>query len=161
MTLATSPTGIALIKKWESCRLKAYRDGGGVWTIGWGHTGPEVKRGLVWTQEKADAQLAIDVGLREGYLNKLLGDAPTTQAQFDALMSFAYNVGMFRGGFQTSTLRGLHQAKEYAAAQLQFRRWDKDNGQPVLGLARRRREEALLYGPRDDKQLTKLGWIKQ
>lgn len=150
---------------YEDDKLRAYKDGGGVWTIGKGHTGLDpftgkpITGGLRWTQEQSDRAFAMDLVIFETALNRRLLGRPTSQPQFDALLQLIFNIG--EKAFATSTLLGLHRAGEYSSAQLQFKRWSFDNGKEVLGLERRRRKEALLYGPRDDKQLTKLGWAKR
>lgn len=141
-----SKAGIDLIHSFESCRLSAYPDPGSVdghpWTIGWGSTGPGIAKGLVWTQEQADARFAADLGRFEKGVALM---APvTTQNQFDALVSFAYNVGL--AALNDSTLLRLHKAGNYAAAKDQFSRWDKNDGKVMKGLTRRRAAEAALYG---------------
>ena len=99
--MKVSDNGLALIKKFEGCRLTAYADVGGVWTIGWGQTGPDVVEGLTITQAQADARLRAEVDrFAEGVLSGL--KVPVNQNQFDALVSFAYNVGL--GAFRSSTL---------------------------------------------------------
>lgn len=139
----TGPKGIALIQEFEDCVLEAYQDGGGVWTIGWGATGPGIHRGLVWSQGMADERFASDIFLREDQLRRLLKTAPTTQNQFDAMMSLMYNIGM--EAFRRSTLLRLHLEGEYLMAASQFPRWNKDNGKTIRGLTRRRHREQSLY----------------
>ena len=77
--------GEALIKEFESCRLAAYRDQRGIWTCGWGATGPDISARTKWTQEQADARFDKDLEVREKQLVSYLGNAPTTQDQFDAI----------------------------------------------------------------------------
>lgn len=142
-----SKRGLDLIKQYEGCILKAYPDpatGGDPWTIGFGHTGPEVKKGLVWTQAQANSALADDVCEFGNGVLKLVGNAPTTQGQFDALVSFAYNVGL--GKLKTSTLLRLHKSGDHAGAKAQFARWNKAAGKVMAGLTKRRAAEAGLYG---------------
>jgi len=141
-----SKAGIDLIHSFESCKLTAYPDPGSVdgkpWTIGWGSTGPGIAKGVVWTQEQADARFAADLGRFEKAVALM---APvTTQNQFDALVSFAYNVGL--NALHDSTLLRMHKAGDYAGAKLQFSRWDKNDGRVMTGLTRRRAAEAALYG---------------
>jgi lysozyme len=141
-----SSAGIALIHSFESCKLTAYPDPGSVdgkpWTIGWGSTGPGIAKGVVWTQKQADDRFAADLGRFEKAVALM---APvTTQNQFDALVSFAYNVGL--AALNDSTLLRFHKAGDYAAAKLQFGRWDKNDGKVMKGLTRRRAAEAALYG---------------
>jgi GH24 family phage-related lysozyme (muramidase) len=141
-----SPEGIALIHSFESCKLTAYPDPGSVdgkpWTIGWGSTGPGIAKGVVWTQAQADERFSADLARFEKAVALM---APvTTQSQFDALVSFAYNVGL--SALNDSTLLRLHKAGNYVAAKDQFSRWNKNDGKVMAGLTRRRAAEAALYG---------------
>lgn len=138
-----SQAGLDLIKQFEGLRLKAYPDpatGAEPWTIGVGHTGG-VRPGDVITEARADELLRQDVGRFEAAVNKLC--PVTTQSQFDALVSFAFNVG--DGNLKDSTLRRMHNEGNYTGAAGQFARWDKANGKQMAGLARRRAAEAALY----------------
>jgi lysozyme len=135
-----------LVKQFEGCVLKAYPDpgsGGDPWTIGYGHTGPEVKRGLVWTQAQADAALQSDLAHFDHGVSALLGSSPATQGQFDALVSFAFNVGL--GNLKNSTLLRKHIAHDYDGAAGQFARWNKASGRVMNGLVKRRTAEARVY----------------
>ena len=160
--IKASPKGIALIHGFETCELKAYpdpgsRDGKPV-TIGWGSTtdehGRPIELGTVWTQDRCDARFMIDLARFEAGVNMLLGGAPTTQGQFDALVSFAYNVGLDidddtkAEGLGDSTLRRLHKAGNFSGAEAQFALWNKNDGAVMRGLTRRRAAEAALYGGR-------------
>lgn len=157
----TGAAGIALIHSFESCKLTAYRDPGSrnglPITIGWGSTtdenGHPITLGTVWTQERADARFRADLAQREVAVNMLIaGGAPTTQNQFDALMSFAYNVGLdidddnIAEGLGDSTLLRKHRAGDYTGAQNAFAAWNKNDGKVLNGLVRRRAAEAALYG---------------
>ena len=145
--MIVSKRGLDLIKQFEGCVLKAYPDpatGGDPWTIGFGHTGPEVKKGLVWTQAQANNAIADDVSKFADGVLKLIGAALTTQGQFDAMVSLAYNIGL--GNLKGSTLLRLHKAGDYAGAKAQFVRWNKAAGKVMTGLTRRREAEASLYG---------------
>ena len=133
--------GLALIKSFESCRLKAYLDQRGVWTIGWGHTGPAVTAQSVCSQADADAWLIQDTLTAQKAINSQV-DVALTQNQFDALVSFVFNVGA--GAFAGSTLlRYVNQAVPAAADE--FLRWDHVNGVTNPGLARRRAAERALF----------------
>lgn len=137
---------LKLIKEFEGCRLTAYPDpgsGGDPWTIGWGSTGPGIKKGVTWTQDMADARLSSDVTKFAAKVDALLGAAPTTPGQKAALVSLAYNIGT--GNLQTSTLLRLHKEGDYVAAQGQFQRWNKAAGKVLPGLTRRRMAEAEVY----------------
>lgn len=144
--MTPSPKCTALVQRFEGCRLQAYPDpatGGAPWTIGWGATGGGIKRGTVWTQEQADQWLDARLTADAAKLSTMLGGAATTQAQFDALLCFAYNCGF--GNLGASTLMRMHKAGDYAGAAGQFARWDKAAGKVMAGLTRRRAAEAALY----------------
>lgn len=148
--LKPSSKALSLIREFEGCRLKAYPDpgtGGIPWTIGWGSTtdenGAPIKKGDVWTQERADARLRQHVAEFGKKVWQLVADVPTTQNQFDALVSFAYNVGV--GNLKSSTLLRRHREKSYAGAALEFARWNMAAGKVLPGLVRRRAAEAELY----------------
>lgn len=151
MTIIAQPRHVsdrclALIKRFEGCMLGAYPDpgtGGDPWTIGWGTTGPDIHKGLVWTQDQANERLAADVEKFAHQVDTLIGPASTTQSEFDALVCFAYNVGL--GNLGSSTLLKLHKAGRVQEAAEQFVRWNKAAGQIMRGLTRRREAEAELY----------------
>ncbi len=138
-----SETGKALIKRFEGLRLEPYRDIAGVKTIGYGHTGPDI-RGPI-TEAEADALLAKDIARFETGVNALA--KACTQGQFDALVSFAFNLGL--QALLRSTLLRKHNAGNHVAAAAQFKEWNKarKNGQlvPVAGLTARREAERKLY----------------
>ena len=151
LVLQCSPVGIALIHGFETCHrrradgmIEAYPDPGYGWniaTIGWGTTGPDVKRGTVWTQAQCDDRFARDLQRFAREVRSALGSAPTTQGQFDALVSFHYNTG----AIAKATLTKLHRAGNFAAARHEFGKWNKSGGQVLAGLTRRRAAEAALY----------------
>ena len=135
--------GIALIQSYEKCRLKAYLPTpADKWTIGWGHTGDDVGPDTVWTQEEADAEFLNDIAWVENCVNKAV-TAQLTQNEFDALCSLCFNIGCPK--FQTSTLVKLLNQHNFDAAEQEFRRWDKQKGQVLAGLTKRRAEEARLF----------------
>jgi GH24 family phage-related lysozyme (muramidase) len=148
------PQGLALIQQFEGCArlrpdgmVEAYPDpgtGGEPWTIGWGATGPGIGSGSVWTQQQCDARLESDVARHARDVAFALGDAPTTQTQFDALVSFHYNTG----AIARSTLLRRHLAGDYRAAAEEFARWNRGGGRVLKGLVRRRAAEARLYRSR-------------
>jgi lysozyme len=143
-----SPAGIALMHSFEGCRLEAYPDpgsrDGNPWTIGWGSTGPGIHKGVKWTQAQADERFAKDLNDKYGAeVNKILGDTPTTQSQFDALVSLAYNIGSRK--LAKSTVMRRHKAKDYKGAAQAFLMWNKNDGKVMRGLTRRRLAEADLY----------------
>lgn len=139
-----SAHGIAVAHYFEDCVLTAYPDPGSKdgtpWTIGWGHTGPEVRKGLVWTQAQAGAQFEKDLLVREARVARLV-KVPLTQGQYDALVLFEYNTG----SLASSTLLKLLNAGDYAGAQAQFKRWNKNDGKVMRGLIRRRAAEECLF----------------
>jgi lysozyme len=146
-----SQAGIGgLIETHEGCELKAYKCPAGIWTIGYGHTGRDVTPGLVITQQRAEELLEADVQYFEQAIDKLLGNAPTTQAQFDAMVSLAFNIGMgsaklARAGFATSSVLRKHLLKDYAGAADSFLLWNKGGGRVLPGLVNRRAAERAWY----------------
>jgi lysozyme len=152
--MTPSQACISLVKQFEGCAKRqadgsfvAYPDpgtGGDPWTIGWGSTGADIKQGAIWTQQQCDDRLAKDVAAFATKVSAAIGTAPTTQNQFDALVCFAYNVGV--GNLQASTLLKLHKAGNYKGAQAEFARWNKAAGKVLPGLIKRRAAEAALYG---------------
>ncbi len=145
------PAGLALIKQFEGCakrrvdgRFAAYPDpgtGGDPWTIGWGATGKGIAKGTVWTAAECDARLEADLVRFARDVATAIGSAPTTQRQFDALVSFHYNTG----AIAKATLTKLHKAGNHAGAQAEFGKWVNAGGKPMPGLIRRRAAEAALY----------------
>jgi len=134
--------GLALIKQFEGCELRAYRDPVGVLTIGYGHTGPDVTPGMTITQDQADALLRKDVARFEKAVAGMAKAA--TDNQFDALVSFAYNLG--EEALRRSTLLRKHNEGDYAGAKAEFARWVNAGGKKLNGLVKRRASEAALYG---------------
>lgn len=133
--------GLDLTKDWEKCRLKPYRDGGGVWTNGWGNT-HRVDPSVTITQEQADCDLLMNVQDAVDAVNDHV-TVGVTQNQFDALVDFTFNCGV--GAFKTSTLLKMLNGGDSAGACAQLDRWVKDNGQVVAGLQRRRDAEQDLF----------------
>ena len=138
-----SPDGIAAIYRRE-CKppnfepeLTAYDDGYGNATIGCGHTGPDVQFGQTITREQADAMFRKDITPCESAVANV--EVPLTQNQFDALCSFAFNVGI--GAFQTSTLRKVLNAGKYDRVPDEMRKWTKSGGKTSQGLVNRRNSE--------------------
>ena len=138
---------VKFLHGFEQCKLEAYPDpgsrDGSPWTIGWGSTGPDIRKGTVWTQHQADARFAQYLAKLSADMDRLLGDAPTTQDQYDAMLSLAYNIGT--GAFASSTLLKKHKAGLYAEVPAQFLRWNKNDGKVMPGLTRRRNAEADIY----------------
>ena len=143
--MKTSPKGIALIKELEGLRLKAYLCPGGVWTIGYGHTA-SVKPGMVISEAQAEEYLKADLVRFERYLNGL--GLALNQNQFDALISFIYNVGT--GNFSNSTLlRKVRANPQDNSIVDEFLRWVYSKGRVLPDLQRRRLAEMKLYFSND------------
>jgi lysozyme len=140
--MTPSPNCIALIQRFEGCKLACYDDLAGVPTIGWGHTGPEAEPGTTTTQEYADWLLQHDVDRIAQAVNAAIR-RPVTQNQFDAIVSFSYNVGAH--AFANSTLCRMLNAGDTEGAAAQFVRWDMAGGEHVPGLLARREAEAALF----------------
>lgn len=139
-----SDAGLSLIKSFEGLRLEAYPDpatGGDPWTIGYGHTG-DVEQGQVITEAEADELLRQDVAQFEICVNGAL-QVPVTQSQFDALVSFAFNVGC--RNLRNSTLLRKLNASDDVGAAAEFARWNRAAGQVMAGLTRRREAERDLF----------------
>lgn len=152
-----SAAGVALIQRFEGCAqlhtdgmVDAYPDpgtGGPPWTIGWGATGRDgfnggrINKGTRWTQGQCDARLAEDLLRFADEVSAAISDAPTTQSQFDALVSFHYNTG----AIARATLTRKHIAGDTKGAVREFGRWNRAGGQVLRGLTRRRSAEAEMY----------------
>lgn len=135
--------GESLIKSFEKLRLVAYKPTPkDKWTIGWGHTGLEVVEGLVWTPVEAEEYFRRDVSWA---VAKVIAttDVPLTQTQFDALVSFTFNVGATAEGH--STLIMYVNQRKWVAVVAEFAKWNKQAGEVVPGLIARRDAEAALF----------------
>lgn len=140
--MKTSSTGRALIRNAEGDKLTAYYCPAGVLTIGVGHTGPDVKPGMRITQAESDALLSADLAKFEKAVMRAV-TVPLTQNQFDALVSFTYNLG--EGNLRSSTLLKRVNASDFRGAAAEFAKWNKSNGKGLGGLATRRAAEAALF----------------
>lgn len=162
MNMLLSDTGVEVLHEFENCVLKAYPDPktkGDPWTIGWGHTGPEVKKGLVWSQDKANEVFARDVAVFEKMANMCIM-VPVTQGQFDAMVSILFNVGpgrkkrpgdegkngilQLKDGSPSTLLRKLN-AGDYAGCAAEFPKWCSPGSPVEAGLKRRRIREQKLF----------------
>lgn len=142
--LKPSPRIRSFIQNFEQCRLKAYLPTpNDRWTCGWGTTGPDVGPRTIWTQVQADSRFASDLANFAGGVTTLLAGMPTSQAQYDAMVSLAYNIGL--NAFGTSTLLRKHKGQDFAGAADEFARWNKQKGAVLKGLTRRRAAEAAIY----------------
>jgi lysozyme len=139
--MTPSAACLNLIKRCEGERMSAYRDTGGVLTIGVGHTGADVTPGEQITDAEAMALLQHDLAKAAADVGRLAGACP--QCQFDALTSLTFNIG--GGALAGSTLLHLHKAGDHTAAAAEFPKWCHDNGVIEPGLVKRRAYETLLY----------------
>ena len=141
-TMKTSQKGLQLIKQHEGCRLTAYKCPAGVLTIGYGHTGTDVVAGMVITAVQAEELLKKDIQWAETAVNQ--EGLNITQNQFDALVSFTYNVGA--RNFKNSTLLKMIKVNPLSInIRTEFARWNKAKGSTLPGLVTRRKAEAELY----------------
>lgn len=137
-----SAAGIELLKQFEGCRLTAYQDSVGVWTIGFGTT-TGVKEGQTISQIKAEEYLRFDLAIFEKAVTESL-KVPVNQNQFDALVSFTYNVGV--SAFRSSTLLNLINEKtDKKVVAAEFSKWVKAGNQTLPGLVSRRKAESELF----------------
>lgn len=136
-----SQEGIALIKKFEGCELTAYQCSAGVWTIGYGHT-KGIEEGMEITQQEAEDMLVEELHEYENYINDNV-TAPLSQNQFDAMVSWVYNLGP--ANLKASTLLKVLNAGDYDGVPAQIKRWNKAGGVTLDGLIRRREAESLLF----------------
>jgi lysozyme len=137
-----SDAGFALTKHFEGCELKAYQDSVGVWTVGYGHTGSDVVKGLTISQGHAEILLHADVVWAEACVSRAV-IVPVQQNQFDALVDFVFNLGATN--FLQSALLRLMNAGLYSVAAGEFLRWNHAGGKVVDGLTRRRAAEMALF----------------
>lgn len=130
--------GIDLIKQYEGCRLTAYKCPAGVWTIGYGHTGSDVKDGLTITPVKAEQLLKADLAKFEKHVQNFDSKYHWNQNEFDALVSFAFNVG----SINQLTANKTRTKAQIAQAMLLY---NKANGKVLPGLTKRRQAERQLF----------------
>jgi len=146
MSRIINDAGFALIQHFEGCRLQAYQDVAGIWTIGYGHTGG-VTQGMTITQDQANRYLQSDLQSAENAVDAATSQASTTDNQFAAMVSLCYNIGA--GAFKSSTVLRQHLAGNTAAAAQAFLLWDKatidGKLEVVEGLLNRRQAESQLY----------------
>lgn len=135
---------LAIIENFEGVKLQSYLDLAGVWTIGAGLTGPDIGPGMQITREEANEMFKDRIEREfEPGLNRAIGRAKTTQNQFDAMLSLAYNIGM--GAFLRSHLLTYHRQGDLSAATAEFPKWCHVKGRVVQGLLLRRTTEAAIY----------------
>jgi lysozyme len=138
---------ISFLESSNGPRLLAYRDIAGVWTIGYGTTGPDIVEGVIWTKEQCDAALDGYVDHVCAYVLSLLGSVSTNTNQIIAMVSLCYNVG--NSAFRSSSVLGYHRLGNYRAAANSFLLWDKAHVDgrlvTVPGLFERRKAELARY----------------
>lgn len=139
--MRTSQNGINLIKKFEGCKLRAYQDSVGVWTIGYGST-KDIKKGMRITEHMAEDFLTQDLEEAEQAVRNLI-HVPLGQNEFDALVSFTFNLGA--GNLAESTLRNKLNGQDRKGAADEFPKWVHAGGKKLTGLVRRRNAERALF----------------
>ena len=142
-----SEYGLDLIKHFEGLELEAYQCAAGVWTIGYGHT-KDVQPGDQWSESHADHMLEVEMEEYENYVNTAV-TVPLSQNQFDALVSWVYNLG--NGNLTSSTMLKVLNSGDYAGVPAQIKRWNKAGGKVLEGLTRRRQAEADMFEGKDWK----------
>ena len=144
--MKTSANGIAHIKEFEGFRGKRYLCPANKWTIGYGHVIVDSERATLWnvelTEDQATKLLMKDLVRFEDAVSAMVA-VPLTQGQFDALVSFAYNLGEAK--LRSSTLLKLLNAGDYDGARKQISRWVYSNGKKLEGLIRRRARETEMF----------------
>lgn len=133
--------GLALIKRAEGLRLDSYRCPAGIATVGYGHTGPDVRIPMTITPGEAERLLHEDVARFETGVSAMINGA--SDNQFSAMVSLAYNIGL--GNFATSTVLKRHNARNFMGAANAFLLWNKAGGKVLPGLTTRREDERELY----------------
>lgn len=130
------------IRRFEGCKLNAYLCPAGVWTCGWGATGPDVVKGTVWTQEQADTRLIHDA---TRFMFDACAQSPVLwfdENKRSAITDFCFNLGTSR--YKASTLRRRVNAGDWEGAQEELQKWVWGGGKKLPGLVLRRHEEGLL-----------------
>jgi lysozyme len=143
-----STPGIDLIKAFEGCKLEAYKCSGNVWTIGYGHT-RHVEEGDKITQKVADYFLEYDVAMVETHCKRLI-NIPLEQHQWDAIVSWCFNLGC--GNLRASTMLQVINSGQIDKVSEQIVRWNKAGGKVVAGLTRRRKAEAAMFDNKVDDE---------
>ena len=129
-----SEEGIELLKKFEGCKLEAYQDSVGVWTIGYGHT-KGVYKGMTISQDDAEEMLEEEMEEYEGYIEEYV-EVPLSQNEFDALVCWVYNLGPTN--LRNSTLLMVLNQSKFDEVPEQIKRWNKAGGEVLKGLVSRR-----------------------
>jgi len=143
--------GTDLCQSFESCarrlpdgRVQSYWDAlGGVWTIGWGSTGPDIGSQTVWDQAQCDARFEAQWNKAKAGVLRATRNLAKYPNRLEAVTDFAYNLGI--GAYQTSTLKRYITQERWSDASKEFGKWDHAGGRVVAGLTRRRAAEASLF----------------
>jgi lysozyme len=143
MARKINAAGLELVNSFEGLRLDAYRCAAGVLTIGWGSTGPHVKDGMTISLEEAETLLKTDLARFERGVEAMTEGVATSDDQFAAMVSLAYNIGL--GAFLGSTVLKRHKLGNRMGAANAFLMWNKAGGRILKGLIRRREAERKLY----------------
>ena len=149
--LSPSSTCFKLIKRFEGCAslrpdglIEAYPDpgtGDAPWTIGWGAAGADIGPGTVWTQAECEARLTADIERQAAEIANALGNTPTSQAEFDAMVSFHYNTG----AIHRATLTAKHRSGDKLGVIEEFARWNRAGGRVLKSIVSPRQAEARTY----------------
>ena len=141
--MTINDAGLALIKRAEGLRLDSYRCPAGIASVGYGHTGPDVRIPMTITPGEAERLLHEDLARFENGVTNCLGGCPTNSNQFSAMVSLSYNIGL--GKFATSTVLKRHKLGNYQGAADAFLFWNRGGGKVLPGLETRREAERMLY----------------
>ena len=140
--MSMSHQGLQLTMRSEGLRLTSYKCPAGVWTIGYGSTGPDVVEGMTITEEQAEDMLHDDIKVAETGVRTYV-TVPLVQSQFDALTDFAFNCGI--GALRSSTLLKKLNSRDYNGASEEFAKWNHGGGRELAGLTRRRNDEKVMF----------------
>lgn len=135
--------GIALIKRFEGLSLRTYKCPAGIWTQGFGHTGPDVEPGEEINEREAEQLLIGDLLKFEHGVESALDGVPASSNEFSAMVCLAFNIGL--GNFRKSSVLKFHKDGKKTLAANAFLLWIKANGKPLAGLVKRRNAERALY----------------
>lgn len=142
-SLSFGAGGLALTKRWEGLEHKAYPDIVGIWTICYGSTGPHVRPGMTMTTAECNALLREDLVRFEAAVKRCSSPARLNQNQYDALVSFTFNVG--ERAYCSSTLSRKVRASDFEGAAKEFPKWSYAKGKWIKGLHNRRMDEKALF----------------
>jgi lysozyme len=146
--MKVSAKGIDLVKKFEGCKLKAYADPVGIWTIGYGTirfpNGQKVKQGDIITQAQAEEYLMHELNTKGQQIQHHFYNTFLTQNKIDAILSFTYNLGVGALG-KSTLLKKIKANPNDQSIELEFMKWVRAGGKVLNGLVKRRQAESDLY----------------